>query len=267
MKVFLSWSGERSKKVAQLLNDWLPRVIQSLEPWISTQDIQKGSLWSEVIGDQLQGMTTGIICLTMENKERPWILFEAGALAKGLTTNRVCTLLIDLQPADITPPLSQFNHTNPSEQEDMLHLLQTLNDRLKDNKLSANILENALNVHWPYFSEEFQNIKKTTPLVEKVSPRTEDDILREILDNTRSLNNRISSLEGKTLQRPDVKIYGNLPMKDHLPYHEKVKATNFALKLKKSSVGKEVATNVILNNYPEIPKDEVNSLVNSVFEA
>ncbi|MFT8723094.1 MAG: TIR domain-containing protein, partial [Acetobacter malorum] len=129
MQIFLSWSGPRSQKVAQLLSDWLPKVIQSLDPWISTKDIQKGSLWSEILGEQLQDMTTGIICLTKENKERPWILFEAGALAKGLSSNRVCTLLIDLEPADIAPPLSQFNHTRPKVKEDMLHLLQTLNDR------------------------------------------------------------------------------------------------------------------------------------------
>lgn len=195
MQVFLSWSGPRSQQVAQLLSDWLPRVIQSLKPWISTKDIQKGSLWAEIIGDELKNTTTGIICLTKENKDRPWILFEAGALAKGLSSNRVCTLLIDLGPSQIVPPLSQFNHTRPSNKEDMLHLLQTLNDRLKENKLTATILENALEVHWSYFSEELSRIIKETPDQEKIPDRAEKDILKEILENTRNLNSRVIDLE------------------------------------------------------------------------
>lgn len=195
MKVFLSWSGERSKQVAELLKDWLPRVIQSLKPWVSTQDIQKGSLWSEIIGEELQGMTTGIICLTMENKERPWILFEAGALAKGLTTNRVCTFLIDLKTTDVTSPLSQFNHTNATDRKEILQLLKTLNDRLGDNKLAPSILENSLDVHWLSFQEKLNEIKQETPETKKTQKRTEYEILLEILENTRNISRTTSVIE------------------------------------------------------------------------
>lgn len=96
MKVFLSWSGTRSREIAKLLSDWLSCVIQALQPWVSDRDLDRGSLWFGEINDQLKDTTVGIICLTQENKDRPWILFEAGALAKGLSTARVCTLLIDL---------------------------------------------------------------------------------------------------------------------------------------------------------------------------
>ena len=32
MKVFVSWSGSRSKAIATALSGWLPLVIQSVEP-------------------------------------------------------------------------------------------------------------------------------------------------------------------------------------------------------------------------------------------
>lgn len=82
MKVFLSWSGERSKQVANLLSSWLCCVIQATRPWISSKDIDRGSLWFSEINDQLKDTSVGIICLTKENKDRPWILFEAGLWLK-----------------------------------------------------------------------------------------------------------------------------------------------------------------------------------------
>jgi hypothetical protein len=42
MNVFISWSGERSKKVAELLDNWLQCVLQSVKPWMSSRGIDRG---------------------------------------------------------------------------------------------------------------------------------------------------------------------------------------------------------------------------------
>ena len=42
MKVFLGWSGETSHNVALALSDWLPKVIQAIRPFVSSEDIAKG---------------------------------------------------------------------------------------------------------------------------------------------------------------------------------------------------------------------------------
>lgn len=196
MNVFVSWSGERSKAVADLLDDWLQCVLQALDPWMSSRDIDRGSLWFSEINEQLQDTSIGIICLTQENKGKPWILFEAGALAKGLSDSRVCTFLIDLGPIDIGTPLSQFNHTLP-EKESMFQLVRTLNNTLKERGLKEKILEDVFETYWPQFENKFQKILKDYPVGEESAPREESDILKEILSVTRGMEARVRRLESK----------------------------------------------------------------------
>jgi hypothetical protein len=197
VKVFLSWSGNRSREVANLLSDWLCCVIQASRPWVSTRDLDRGSLWFGEINDQLKDTTVGIICLTQENKTRPWILFEAGALAKGLSTARVCTLLVDLEPKDIEDPLAQFNHTLPNK-ESVLGLVRTLNGTLGVSALDVRILEQVFETYWPQFEQRFKQVLATTESPGPSKPRPKEDVLGEILENTRTLSSRIRKLEYET---------------------------------------------------------------------
>lgn len=201
MKVFLSWSGNRSRVVASLLNDWLSCVIQAARPWISSRDLDRGSLWFGEINDQLKDTTVGIICLTQENKNRPWILFEAGALAKGLSTSRVCTFLIDLEPKDIEDPLAQFNHTFPNR-DSIFALVRTLNSSLGGGALDNRIIEQVFETYWPQFELRFAEILKTTEQAPPSKPRPKEDLLGEILENTRYLSTRLRRLEREVETAP-----------------------------------------------------------------
>jgi hypothetical protein len=194
LKIFISWSGNRSKAVAELMNDWLKCVIQASEPWISSKDIDRGALWFSEINDKLRDVSIGVICLTQENKNKPWILFETGALAKGLTTNRVCTFLIDLQPEDLQDPLGQFNHTLP-EKSSIWSLICTINDCLDENALDRKILEQVFETYWPQFEDGFALALKANLPQEDVPPRSNDDMLSEILNQTRSISKRVNILE------------------------------------------------------------------------
>lgn len=194
MKVFLSWSGCRSREVAELLSEWLRCVLQAVRPWVSTKDLDRGSLWFGEINDQLKDTAVGVVCLTQENKNRPWILFEAGALAKGLSTARVCTFLIDLEPKDVEDPLAQFNHTLPTR-EGLLSLVKTLNNALGQQSLDDRIVAQVFDTYWPQFAERFQKCLAGTAAQEPAKPRPKEDVLGEILENTRMLTSRIRRLE------------------------------------------------------------------------
>lgn len=194
MKIFISWSGGRSKAVAELISLWIKCVLQASRPWISTRDIDRGAVWFSEISDQLAETSAGIVCLTQENKDRPWILFETGALAKGLSSNRVCTFLVDLEPRDLQDPLAQFNHTLP-ERTSMWELVRTLNAGLEAQRLDERILVTVFDTYWPQFEDQFTAVLANHPSNEKPAPRSDSEILLELLDNTRNLSTRIRQLE------------------------------------------------------------------------
>lgn len=213
MKVFISWSGPHSKKCAEILRDWIKCSLQASDPWISSKDIDKGTLWFNEISDQLANTSVGIVCLTADNKDKPWIFFESGALAKGLSINKVCTLLIDLKPSDLDAPLSQFNHTTP-DQESMKSLLISINKELGENALDDRILDQVFETYWPNFEEQFAQIEQEKPEIKSDRPvRSSEDLLEEILYTTRTMDKRIRSLE-----RGDLEVRRNHIMPKEL-YH------------------------------------------------
>lgn len=201
MKVFMSWSGARSKAAAELLFEWTKCVIQASRPWISTRGIGRGAVWFTEINNELRDTTVGIICLTHQNKNNPWILFEAGALAKGLATNKVCTFLVDLATHDIKDPLAQFNHTLPTK-EGIMNLTATLNSALED-PLDTATLTAVFDAFWPKFERDFAQLLVDFPQDAVIEARTESSMLEEVLEITRGLNHRIRMMED---QRPTAAI-------------------------------------------------------------
>ena len=88
MRVFISWSREPSRTIAGALATWLGGLVQAVEPWMSDEEIASGKRWRDEIGSALSKIDFGIICLTRSNQHNPWLMFEAGALAKQLESAR-----------------------------------------------------------------------------------------------------------------------------------------------------------------------------------
>ena len=80
MKLFISWSGEFSRKVAECLSVWIPTIIQTVEVFYSPDDIAKGENWGNRLSEELEQSNFGIVCLTPENVLAPWIHFEDTSL-------------------------------------------------------------------------------------------------------------------------------------------------------------------------------------------
>jgi hypothetical protein len=193
MKVFISWSGETSKAVATALHEWLPKVIQSVQPWISNHNIPSGSRWHFQLSEQLQDLKTGILCLTPDNLTAPWILFEAGALSKTLDDSLVCPYLFRLEPSDVEWPLAQFQ-LEKADKEGTKKLLVTINNTAGESKLDASRLDEAFEMWWPSLDEQLKKL----PVSETPAPKRRDpeSMIEEILDTVRKLDRNFPTPTG-----------------------------------------------------------------------
>lgn len=188
MRVFISWSGSRSRAIADILRQWLPSVLQAVRPYFSPDDVTKGTRWSAEISKELDSSNIGLLILTPENQEAPWLLFEAGALAKNLDRSKVCPLLFgEMEPTDVKGPLVQFQSAMFSHEE-MNRVLKMINNELGDGALEPGVLQNVFEMWWPKLEEQIKSALDGDDETEYKEHRTERDILEEVLALTRRLS-------------------------------------------------------------------------------
>jgi hypothetical protein len=188
VKVFLSWSGEQSRAAALALRKWLPDVIQGVKPWMSESDIEAGARWGRQVEEKLSFSRFGIICLTSSNQTAPWIMFEAGALAKTIEDSFVCPYLLDLEPSEILPgPLTQFQ-AKRADESGTRDLLKAMNLALKEITLAEEQLQRAFTVWWPSLRQQLANLPRDTAT--RSSQRPLQSMVGEILESVRELRRR-----------------------------------------------------------------------------
>lgn len=191
MKVFISWSGDRSKAIAEELRDWLPTIVQSLEPFVSTQDVPPGGRGLNVLASQLQDCSFGILCLTQENKQEPWIHFEAGALSKVIDASRVVPLLLDLKVSDLTGPLVQFQATPIEDRDGVFSLVKALADHSSPPIVESR-LQRLFDAFWPELEKKISRLKQVSGSKPRQEVRSEREILEEILLLSRNTERQVS---------------------------------------------------------------------------
>jgi hypothetical protein len=164
------------------LREWLPDVIQAVEPWMSQSDIDIGLRWITELDKALEENDFGILCLTPECLESLWIHYETGALSKSLNKAHVCPYLLGLEPTDIKGPLTNFQASRANKQ-DTLKLLQTINHAI-ENIGGQHLTEARLNAtfekFWPDLEASLETVLKSQQEAKKPL-RSEREMLEEIL--------------------------------------------------------------------------------------
>lgn len=199
LKVFLSWSGAKTKShaVARALDEWLPTVLNAVEPWVSSRGLVAGLQWNQQLDKELDDTNFGIIVVTPWNQHSQWLNFEAGALSKrvGGAESRVAPLLIDFpNVAQLTGPLSSYQVVLPTK-DGIQSLVVSINQALGEQARKFDALERAFEVCWPALEAKLKKIHADLPSEEDPAaapspqPAAADDtdMLSEILTAVRGL--------------------------------------------------------------------------------
>jgi hypothetical protein len=216
MRVFISWSGDNSHEIAEELYKWMPSVIQSIVPYISSNDIEKGARWASDLAAQLEGTHFGVVCLLSENRAAPWIQFEAGALSKSLDRGKVAPILFGVDKAELANnPLLLFNCTDFTKKE-MLKLMRSINNASDEPPLKGELLDKAFELNWPSLETAIANVMakvasapaaKKQPLDDKHEKALEEvtGLVREQLKRLLGMEEAISQLTRADVRQQDTR--------------------------------------------------------------
>ena len=151
LKIFISWSGAYSNALSEAFAEWLDKVVQSVETFVSSADIESGSRWGSRLGGELSELDFGVAFVTAQNKEAPWVLFEAGALSKNIKESRFTPILCGISNVDLTGnPLIQFQ-TRELNLEGMKKLVHSIFKAADEDAYSKKKVDDIFEVWWPQF--------------------------------------------------------------------------------------------------------------------
>jgi hypothetical protein len=179
--------------VALALRDWLPNVLQSIDPYVSTEDVEKGARWNAEVGRALDEISYGVLCVTRQNLDSRWLNFEAGALSKSIDSSRVSPFLIDLRPAELVGPLSQFQATMP--QSDEVHRLAKSMNAASERPIDDARLTEAVTMWWPRLEAEMRTVISDGAEYPHQPQRESKEMIEELLEITRGIQRRLVSGE------------------------------------------------------------------------
>ncbi len=160
-KIFISQSGEKARKYAEVLKRWFEDVFDSqVSVFVSSTNIRAGSNWLANLKKELKDTSIGFICLTKHSLKSEWVMFEAGALSINRGDEVVCPLLIDIAHEQVPDPLNKFQCTRLHDPASFYKFLRDINAVLDTSaRKSEKDLKTLFENHWwRNLQEEFDSI-------------------------------------------------------------------------------------------------------------
>lgn len=175
MDIFISWSGNRGRYLADCLVKILDEVNHNLKPWVSDR-LAAGKEWLAELNDKLAVCDVGLVIITPESRKSEWLHYEAGSLKKADAHKLIIPLCFELGLDEVTDPMSQLQ-SRIFDESNLLDVCKQLNRLLPEDARRDELL----------IIQKFQRIWKehfleALPGLSNVR-LSYDDSFRELLDS------------------------------------------------------------------------------------
>jgi len=194
------------------------------------------------MGERLSEAKFGILCLTQENLTEPWILFEAGAIAKAIQDAHVCPYLLGFEPSQIPAgPLSQFQAKRATK-EDTLDLIRAINVMLSP-PLGDDALGRAFDRCWPSLEETIQKAQALSTKKTVSKARSVEDMVQEMLPLVRAISTQLSERiveEQALLERRMMEAQARLDSQRFARSSEPASSAEFRKRIMNAYISEEV---------------------------
>lgn len=179
MQVFMSWSGNVSRDVAETLASFIQHVVRGVTTFVSTHDIDAGDRWEDRISEELERTHHAILCVTRDNQCSCWLNYEAGALGKALGRAKVIPYTLGFPPGEMqTGPLSRFQGVENNE-DGTWSLVRTLNHAMSSPNEEGFVRED-FDLWWPRLRLKMSEIVAEYPNSIEQNAPSDRDLLLEI---------------------------------------------------------------------------------------
>lgn len=155
-KIFISWSSDYERRVAEQIGSSISSVFNGVEPWISSVNIRAGQQWFSELMNALAQSKFAIACLSRRTSNSPWIMFESGAVSAKLAATKLVPLALDFDISNLVDPLARFNGV-AFDQANMEALFRSINESV-GSPLAEEGLRSAFNNRWPQMETAVRKI-------------------------------------------------------------------------------------------------------------
>lgn len=144
---FISWSGPESQKIAENLRDFMLYVLANPTLFVASKDLKGGEIWFTQISARLEACDVGVIVVTPQNKSKPWLHFEAGAIAKKVGQSAAIPLLCGTPIGDLSGTALAQMQALEMNRTGLRELCARLNDLLELG-LAESHIDTAFDMWW-----------------------------------------------------------------------------------------------------------------------
>lgn len=185
IKIFLSWSGDKSKKLANVFKTYVADILPKVDFYFSPDDLKGGEKWRQSIEEGLNNNTYGIIFLTPSNLTSKWIYFEAGAISKSTKQAKILPFLYKIDINELGQPFSDYQCKSFSADSILTTILEINDCQSEVYQLPSETIKRNFNRLSNEIETETKNINTINEVMENSEPQIED---ASLLDSEDKLN-------------------------------------------------------------------------------